>query len=101
MEEKRRFERISLSQPIRYQIKGGNHFADSMGRDISAEGIGFISEEFLLKSTQLIFELRHPDRNNYIKAVGEVVWISKVPHAERFLAGARFMGPPIPVDSYF
>ena len=98
MEQERRvFERTLLSIPIRYQQKGSQRFGNSIGRDISPSGIGFVSEEFFPKSTQLIFELQHPESQEFIKAVGEIVWISGKPYTEKYNIGARFIGPPLPV----
>ena len=92
-ENKRVLERIHLATPIRYQKKGSQGFGNFMGRDISANGIGFVSNEFFPVSTQLIFEFQQPKANNYIKAVGEVVWISSQSYSERFSAGAKFIEP--------
>jgi hypothetical protein len=96
-QERRGFERLLLSTPIRYQQKGSQKFGNSIGKDVSSRGIGFISEDFFPTSTQLIFELRHPKTQEFIKAVGEIVWISNKPHTEKYNIGARFLGPPITV----
>lgn len=93
--ERRDFERLSLTSPIRYRQKGSELFGNTIGRDISNGGIGFISNEFFPISTQLIFEVQHPKTQEYIKAVGEIVWISNQAYSERFLIGARFIGPPM------
>ncbi len=95
MHERRDFERLLFSSSIRYQQKGSQRFSNSIGRDISNSGIGFVSSEFFPISTDLIFELRHPKTQDYVKAVGRVVWISNLPHSDRFSVGARFIGPPL------
>ncbi len=95
MLEKRDSERLPFSHSVRYQQKGSQIFGNSIGRDISNTGIGFIANEFFPISTDLIFELRHPKTQDFIKAVGRVVWISVQPHSEKFSVGARFIGPPI------
>ena len=92
-ENKRILDRIHLTTPIRYQKKGSQRFGNFIGRDISANGIGFVSNEFFPVSTQFIFEFQQPKANNYIKTVGEVVWVSSQPHSERFSAGAKFIEP--------
>lgn len=94
-QERREAQRMALSGPIRYQRKGSQRFGNSIGRDISAGGIGFISNEFFPVSTHLIFEVQHPQRAEYIKAVGEIAWISDQPHSDRYYVGARFLGPPV------
>ena len=94
---RRGFERHSLSGSIRYQRKGAQEFASSVGRDISSTGIGFISGEFFPISTDLIFQVQHPKTHDFIQAVGRVVWISNERHSERFLVGASFIGPPLSI----
>jgi len=96
-QEKRDSERLALSDPIRYCQKGSQRFGNTVGRDISNSGIGFISNEFFPVSTQLIFEVQHPKTHGFVKAVGEVVWISNQAHSERFSIGARFIGPPMDI----
>lgn len=97
-QERRDFERMKLSAPVRYQLKGSQRFGNTLGKDISAGGIGFLSDEFFPVSTQLIFEVQHPKTRVFIKAVGEIAWISNnKPYSEKYAAGARFIGPPIPL----
>lgn len=98
VQERRDSERLTLSVPVRYQQKGSQRFGNTLGKDISSSGIGFFSDEFFPVSTQLIFEVQHPKTRGFIKAVGEIVWISKSkPYSDKYTAGARFIGPPIPV----
>ncbi|MFC1666677.1 PilZ domain-containing protein, partial [Candidatus Omnitrophota bacterium] len=75
-------ERLPTANPVRYQQKGSQRFANSMARDISDNGIGFISNEFFSVSTPLIFEAQHPKSREFIRAPGEIVWISNQPHSE-------------------
>lgn len=95
--DRRKVKRLPLSYPIRYQKKGSQEYGNSIGRDISNSGIGFTSNEYFPIRTQLIFELEHPDRHKFIKAVGEVVWASSEQYSERFSVGAKFIGPPLPI----
>ena len=95
--EKRSSERLTLSSPIRYRRKGSQLFGNTIARDISNRGIGFVSNEFFPISTQLIFEIQHPKTHEFIKAVGEVAWVSNQAYSERFSIGARFIGPPMPI----
>lgn len=97
-QDRRGCRRLALFSPVRYQIKGSQRFGNSIGRDLSSGGIGFVSDEFFPVSTQLVFELQHPKTHEFIKAVGEIVWISSQPYTERYSIGARFIGPPIPLS---
>ena len=96
--ERRIAKRSAFAFPVRYQMKGDNAFMDTLGRDISETGISFVSNEFFPVSTRVILQTRHPENNSFIKAAGEVMWVSKYPHSERFSVGARFLGPPMPVN---
>ena len=96
-QERRSIKRLPLPKSVRYQQKGSQRFGNLLGRDINNAGIGFISNEFFPVFTHLIFEFQHPQTHEFIKAVGEVVWISNCPHSERFSAGARFIGPPLTI----
>lgn len=97
-QERRDSERLTLSAPVRYQQKGSQRFGNTIGKDISHSGIGFFSDEFFPVSTQLIFDVQHPKTREFIKAIGEIVWISDSKlYPEKYTAGARFLGPPITV----
>ncbi|MFH1782464.1 MAG: PilZ domain-containing protein [Candidatus Omnitrophota bacterium] len=94
-EEKRAFKRTPLTKSIRYQKKGAQVFSNTLGRDISEGGIGFISHEFLPISTELFFEYPYPNTQEIVNSFGEIMWISLQPHSERFYVGARFSKNPI------
>ncbi|MFH1478763.1 MAG: PilZ domain-containing protein [Candidatus Omnitrophota bacterium] len=94
-EEKRSSKRISLTSPIRYQRKGTHRFGDTIARDLSDTGIGFISNEFMPVNSELFFEFPTPPINEIEMRLGEIVWISKEPHSERFHVGARFKNTSI------
>ncbi|MDP8230119.1 MAG: PilZ domain-containing protein [Candidatus Gorgyraea atricola] len=96
-QERRSFNRTVLSAALRYQQKGSQRFGNSVCRDISKSGIGFASDEFFPVATNLVFEFQHPQTNQFIKAAGEIAWISSQPHSERYSVGARFFGPPVAI----
>lgn len=95
IQERRCSKRLSLSKPIRYHQKGSQVYTNSLGKDISDKGIGFISDRFLPISSHVVIETHHPLNQDFIKVVAEVVWITSQPYSERFSVGARFLGPPI------
>lgn len=98
-EERRDSERLALSAPVRYQKKGSQRFGNSIGRDINDSGIGFLSNEYFPISSQLIFETQHPCTHKCIRGLGEVVWVSSQPYSERFSVGARFIDPPVTIQT--
>lgn len=90
--EKRIASRILFNSSVRYQEKGGQGYRDTIGKDISNSGIGFIANEFIPKNSKLVFEIRSPWQQEPIQTLAEVVWISNQPYSERFNVGARFLG---------
>lgn len=91
---KRMFQRLPLSAPVRYQLKGSQRFSFGVGRDISDNGIGLVSNEFLPIAQQLIFEVRHPENQKCIRVLGQIVWVSNERYSERYLLGASFIELP-------
>lgn len=87
-EEKRCLKRISFTSPVRYYQKGSEKYSNTVCKDLSASGIGFISNEFIPKGTQLLFELNPPWNNEPIQVLGEVKWIASQSYSERFNVGA-------------
>lgn len=92
-EEKRIAPRVLFDSAIRYRQKGFQNYGDTVGKDISNSGIGFISNEFIPKNSKLILELHPPWHIEPIQAVAEVVWVSNQPYSERFKIGAQFLNP--------
>ena len=92
-EEKRIAPRIGFSSSVRYHEKGVQRYSDTVGKDISQSGIGFISNEFIPKHSKILFELHPPWHQEPVQALAEVVWVSSQPYSERFNVGARFLDP--------
>ncbi len=92
-EEKRQTSRISFDSSVRYHQKGAKIYHNTVGKDISNSGIGFISNEFIPKHSELVFEIHPQWRPEPIQTLAEVVWISNHPYSERFNVGAKFLGP--------
>jgi len=95
--ERRISKRFDFDSPVRYQEKGSQKITNTTAKDLSNSGIGFISDEFIPKSSQLVFEIHPPGYQEYMKVLGEVMWVSNQPFSERFYVGARFINPPEPV----
>lgn len=92
-EEDRIASRILFNSAVRYHEKGAQEYSNTVGKDISNSGIGFISNEFIPKQSKLVFEIHSPWQAEPIQALAEVVWVSSQPHSERFNVGARFLAP--------
>jgi len=91
--EKRVASRILFDSPVRYYEKGAQRYSDTVAKDLSNSGIGFVSYEFLPKNSKIMCELRPPWHTEPIQALAEVIWISSQPYSEKFNIGARFLSP--------
>ncbi|HAZ10054.1 MAG: PilZ domain-containing protein [Candidatus Omnitrophota bacterium] len=92
-EEKRVASRIVFNSSVRYHQKGAQIYSNTVGKDISNSGIGFISNEFIPRRSKLVFEIHPPWQPEPIQTLAEVAWISNQPHSERFNVGAKFLDP--------
>ena len=92
-EDRRISPRISFDSGVRYHEKGTQKYSDTVGKDISDSGIGFLSNEFIPKNSQLVFELRPPWNPEPVQKLAEVMWVSNQRHSERYYIGARFLEP--------
>mgnify|MGYP001592477055 FL=1 len=92
-DDRRAAKRTPCDLPVRYNQKGAKEYTNTVGKDISDTGIGFISNEFIPKKAHLVFELHPPWKEAPIQTLGEVMWVSSQPHSERFEIGAKFLAP--------
>ncbi|MFA5389376.1 MAG: PilZ domain-containing protein [Candidatus Omnitrophota bacterium] len=92
-ENKRIATRVLFNSPVRYYQQGIKEYSDTVAKDISNSGIGFISNEFIPKKSHLTFELFSPWQAGPVKTQAEVVWISNQPYSDKFVVGARFLKP--------
>ena len=92
-EEKRIASRISFNSSVRYYPKGMQNYQDTVCKDISKNGLGFISNEFIPKNSKIVFELHTPWRPEPIQKLAEVAWISNQRYSDKFYVGAKFLEP--------
>lgn len=89
LEEKRRFPRIEVHTPLRYQIRGAPEFTNAISNDISIGGLGFINDEFIASKANLTLEFNILSR--VLNPIGSVVWSSPLPHSNRYRIGIEFL----------
>ena len=88
MEDRRIFERFNARFPLRFLSLGENKEGQAVTQDISAKGIGFVTNEELIPHTPLEMWLQAPDKGEPIYARGEVVW-SKMVEPTKYKAGVE------------
>ncbi|MBN2831486.1 MAG: PilZ domain-containing protein [Candidatus Omnitrophica bacterium] len=88
-EEKRRFRRIDLHTPVRYQIRGESDFDNTVSDNISAGGLAFNSLKFIPPSTAVMLEIGLLCR--MLHPIGRVSWCQPLPHSNRNRLGVEFV----------
>lgn len=87
--EKRRFPRIGLNSPIRYQARGNPRIDTAVCDNISCGGIAFTGFNFIPKTTPIMIEISVLSK--ILRPVGRVAWTQSVAHSERNKLGIEFL----------
>jgi c-di-GMP-binding flagellar brake protein YcgR len=88
-ENNRRFPRIELHIPLRYQIRGTSEFNNAISEDISVGGMGFLNNKFIALSSNLTLEISI--LSHTLTPIGKVTWTSPLPHSNRYHLGIEFL----------
>ena len=78
IEERRKFIRLEVPVELKYIIKDGNLRKDVTTKDLSCDGLRFISDEGLEEGSILELNLSIPSANNPVHINGKVVWVRKL-----------------------
>lgn len=87
-EDRRTFARFPVSLSLKYLDLGSNREGQAQTCDISAKGIGMLSQEKLTPHTSLELWLQMPDKSEPFYTRGEVVWSESASNNE-FRAGVN------------
>lgn len=88
MEDKRIFERFSTALSVKFLDAQANREGTAIARDVSAKGIGLVTDEELRPETALELWLQMPDQGEPLYARGEVAWCAA--SGACFRAGVNF-----------
>lgn len=92
--ERRKFPRIRMRLPIQYKSldRFPDSYVPSVSKDISQNGICFVSHEFISISTRMVVvvNLDYP-KFSQIKAISKLAWIQKGSSAENYYMGLEFL----------
>lgn len=88
-EDKRRFPRIRIQTPVRYQIRGSPELRHTLVDNISVGGLSFVNTGFIRPSTKLNIEINILSR--VLNSTGRVSWASPLPHSDRYKLGIEFV----------
>ena len=87
--DKRKHNRFKVLLNLEIKpTKMANEYLFGIIRNFSQEGFSFVSEKFDLEPNETIeLRVKHPLRNTFIFAVGEIIW--KRPVNDRCFAGIK------------
>ncbi len=88
-EEKRRFRRIELHTPVRYQVRGNTEFDNTVTENISEGGLAFSVLKFIPPATPVMLELSLLCRTLY--PIGKISWCQPLPHSDKNRLGIEFI----------
>ncbi len=90
--ERRRFQRIGSSLPVRYRnLRTATVPMGSLSKDISEGGIRFRTNEFISLACRLVIEVTLPTLPKPIKAISKVAWIRKLSSGDQYELGNQFL----------
>ncbi len=76
--ERRRFQRFPVSIPLSHSHAIPHKLSDAHTKDISAQGLGFITNQELADDAFLDIYLNMPDSGEKIHVIGKVIWLTRV-----------------------
>ncbi len=86
--DRRIFERIPVRRSLRFLAPRSNLAGLAQTRDISAQGIGIMTEKELSPQTPLEIWLHMPDSGEPFYTTGKVIWSEQI-ESNRYRAGIK------------
>ena len=97
-EEKRRFPRLKLHTPIRFQVRGQPQFENTISSDISLGGLSFSGNSFIPPQTPVMIEVNVLSK--VLRAIGKISWAQPLAHSYRNRMGIEFLEMDRPEKDY-
>ena len=91
MIDKRRYLRIPLSLPIKFKRIGYIIVEGNLSKDLSVQGIKFLSQKFVPVQSFIKIEIYLKDNHEPVKFIANVAWIKSVFEDELFEIGAKIV----------
>ena len=88
-DNKRRFRRIDLHAPVRYQVRGRPDFGNSISDNISEGGLALNTLNFIPPSTAVMLEISVLSR--ILRPIARVSWCQPMPHSDNSRVGLEFI----------
>lgn len=96
--EKRRYPRIKVKLPLKYQVRGSKDYDNLLTEDLSEGGLSFSNNKFIAPLTKVMLELTVLKR--VLSPVGKIAWISPIRHSNRYRMGVEFEQIELPEKAY-
>ncbi len=92
IEERRKFIRLEVPLEVKFIIEKDRIRREVTTKDLSCDGLRFISEHPIKEGSSLELNLNIPDANNPVHIKGKVVWLKRLSTADSssFEAGIEF-----------
>jgi len=74
MEERRKWKRLEINLPVKYEVLLTKEAGESITKDIGAGGVCVFSSKPLKEGTRLRAEIKLPNQEKPIRFTGEVLW---------------------------
>ncbi len=88
-QDKRRFPRINVEVPLRYQVRGRPEFSNTITDNLSISGLGFPTDKFIAPSVVLMLEINVLSRT--LNLIGKVAWSAPLPHCNNYCTRIEFI----------
>ncbi len=90
--DKRAFERVPADVSVRFRNRYSNEWGLARAEDLSAQGIGVVTEKSMLLHSSLEIWLPIADRGEFFYTRGEVAWSSPLGQS-KYRVGISLMQP--------
>ena len=91
--DQRQHPRVIYRDPVQVTLIGvvhGPHRHAVLAENLSEGGIAFNAPELFGCGTRLLMELEPQSVGPLIRLIGEVIWVKRIDHQERYRMGVRF-----------
>jgi hypothetical protein len=88
-QQKRRFPRVGLRVPVKYQVRGVSAVDSTICDNISESGLRIISQRYIPPATPVMLEIDLKSR--VLHPVGRIAWAAPLSHSDRNQIGIEFL----------
>ena len=92
--ERRRTPRVHAYRPVRLHKPNTTGVCETLAKDLSVEGLRFLSPTWFPVATDLRVDLLLSDGTEPLSVAGRAVWFRVMPHSDQFEVGLSFKQMP-------